>query len=351
MFLAWVGVVACLLGASVGSDWIVGSEVGHYSLTAAFCQPSAGTAGWSAGEEELWATSTSGKNWTQIVFDTMPVTRFVDSAMSGSDVVLCGPGDGDNIVGCVYSKDCGGTWSLADESYPRVDWFDVKPIIGSTGYFVRAGEWYTLLRSGSGIGVTTDAGLSWTNHALELDGVTAHSASFISSLVGWVVGGVQSSDITKTQALVAKTTSGGRDWDVLYNVTEGGYFVDVYFTDTMHGWAILNVPKAGEQAAHGLIVATIDGGLSWATQATLPDVTMKKMYMISKTEGWVVGGYEDGLFYRSQLIHTTDGGAAWASFEIRGQIVTNVDGYDSSHVWASAEAESDLSGSILQWVP
>jgi len=331
------------------SDWsVLSTSLGAYVSTVSFC--SGGLMG-VAGDVNLWTTTNGGANWTKVTLPTFVTTRFVDSAAWGTNVVACGPGDTELMVGCAYSKDCGATWAVPSESFLRCNWRDVSPIVGTAGAFVRTGFSYTVLRNGEGISRTDDGGATWTTREWIDPSIPAIASSFISANVGWTVGGVESSDGTKTTAVLAKTTNQGRSWDLLVNETQTGYFSGVYFVDTMHGWTIMNVPAMNGQSAYGQISATTNGGTSWTVQAKLPKIDVKAIYMISKTEGWVVGGYQDGLFYRGQFIRTTDGGASWVSFEMRGYIPENVEGYDSTHVWAAAIAESGVNGAVLQWMP
>ena len=69
----------------------------------------------------------------------------------------------------------------------------------------------------------------------------------------------------------------------------------ILFVDGQHGWA------AGSQR----IVATIDGGATWTTQYTGPEV-FAQLDFLNADDGWALGQHT--------LLHTADGGQTWLPF-------------------------------------
>ncbi|KAH3757540.1 hypothetical protein Pelo_10656 [Pelomyxa schiedti] len=335
--------VLSLIAAARSAEWkLVTNNLGYYGDAVSFSDAAHGLL---IGGESLWVTNNSGIDFYKVGFDHAPVTRFLDSAATTTSMVACGAGDSSYFVGCVYSTDLGTTWTTTDESYIHCEWRDVKRYGTS---FVKTGDWTDLVRSGSGISYSEDGGKSWTNRAW-IDGVSAWYSSFTSNLFGWTVGG--NSDLfnaSLNRAVLCKTTNGGLGWTTLKDVSGGQTYAGIDFVDNMHGWTISNIPSTDTSDAYGMIEATTNGGSAWSVQFKVTGVTLKSIYMVSSTEGWVVGGYEDGLVYRSLFYYTTDGGATWTSYELRGYIVNNVDGFDAKHVYASAESETN-GASVLQW--
>lgn len=69
----------------------------------------------------------------------------------------------------------------------------------------------------------------------------------------------------------------------------------VSFADARHGWAV---------GARGAVLATSDGGRTWAAQRSGTESDLFDVKFFDAREGWAVGS--DGA-----AIHTTDGGATW----------------------------------------
>ncbi|KAH3764676.1 hypothetical protein Pelo_3449 [Pelomyxa schiedti] len=340
--------VVLVAGFACASDWVELATLGTTATGVSFCKSTKGVA---VGGEQVWYTTDSGATWPSFSFNSTPVTYFADAAADATYAVAIGPGDGDSITGTAYSSDCGATWTISSESYPRCNWQDVKPIgTGSSGNFVKTGNWYSLVKGGEGVAISEDGGKTWTTRPW-FDGVTAIASSFTSTLNGWTVGGDQSTDIEKTTAILAQTTNRGVSWTLLVNNSAVGYFTDIYFVDASYGWTLTHVPAVGSTYAYSVISMTTDGGKTWTEQVKTPKVALKSLYMVSKTEGWAVGGYEDGIYYHAQFLHTTDGGASWLSFEKRGYLVNSVSGLDSTHVYATATREMSFAGVVLQWSP
>lgn len=92
----------------------------------------------------------------------------------------------------------------------------------------------------------------------------------------------------------------GQSWEQV-DVPVRSALTAVHFADAQHGWAV------GHDAA---IVATADGGRTWALQNFQPDLEkpLLDVLFLDASRGFAVGAY--GL-----LLHTTDGGKAWAELD------------------------------------
>jgi photosystem II stability/assembly factor-like uncharacterized protein len=55
---------------------------------------------------------------------------------------------------------------------------------------------------------------------------------------------------------------------------------------------------------HGVIIRSLDDGLSWTQMSVPVDVTLTALYFKNPTEGWAVGHY-------GVILHTQDGGLIW----------------------------------------
>ena len=77
---------------------------------------------------------------------------------------------------------------------------------------------------------------------------------FISPDLGWTVGGIAGDQIT------AKTTNGGKNWDILNQSNNGSSLHGLYFLDSKYGWAV------GGTNSGLKILNTVDGGDNWSLQ-------------------------------------------------------------------------------------
>jgi len=72
-------------------------------------------------------------------------------------------------------------------------------------------------------------------------------------------------------------------------------FRAVFFTDSLHGWALSN---------NGVIVSTIDGGQNWVLQTSNTAAALQKLQFVDSSTGWIVGG-------SGTILKTTDCGQTW----------------------------------------
>ncbi len=92
----------------------------------------------------------------------------------------------------------------------------------------------------------------------------------------------------------------GQKWEQM-KVPVRAALTAVYFADAQHGWAV------GHDAT---IVATTDGGKTWALQNFQPDLEkpLLDVLFLDGSRGFAVGAY--GLF-----LQTTDAGASWTELD------------------------------------
>jgi photosystem II stability/assembly factor-like uncharacterized protein len=86
-------------------------------------------------------------------------------------------------------------------------------------------------------------------------------------------------------------------------------FSSVFFVDDQTGWV------AGALGGKGVILATTDGGKTWARQYT-DDASVGHLQFISASIGWAVVGEGSGA---ALLVHTTDSGKTWVPLSPIGQ--------------------------------
>ncbi|KAH3766445.1 hypothetical protein Pelo_1702 [Pelomyxa schiedti] len=302
------------------------------------------THGFVGDELKIMRTTDGGYTWTESLIEGTQAARYLDVVASGKVVVATGVGDSSAIPGTSYSLNAGIFFNKTDETHLRQQWYSVEPIKGADGSFVKTGQWSDLVGGdGNGVATSSNGGKSWTDHNWGID-TPARFASFVSTAKGWVAGG-ELPDISdnSTRAVIASTTDGGWTWKQLTDTTQY-YNNGIAFASETVGWVIC-VTSDGS-----IIKKTTDAGNTWITQVTTDQVILKKLWMLSATEGWAVGGYQDGIIYHGQILHTTDGGVSWPSYAIRGVIFNDIAGSDSTHVWACGVSESSDGGVVYQWV-
>lgn len=151
----------------------------------------------------------------------------------------------------------------------------------------------------------------WWSQPVEIDAparlphlprVDLHRA-FFRGLNGWVV-----CDL----GLILHTQDGGMSWQRQDNVNWDPPIVGlrqrtarilnaVTFIDAKRGWAVGEV---------GLLLATSDGGISWAAQEPGTSEALKGVHFVNATRGWAVGD-------QHTLLATSDAGRTWSRVPLK----------------------------------
>ena len=85
--------------------------------------------------------------------------------------------------------------------------------------------------------------------------------------------------------------------------------VDVYFADVNKGWIV-----GYSYNDRGLILKTIDGGLTWTRQASKSSAYINAVSFCSANTGIVVG-------YYGTILNSNDGGNTWISHQLVIQMI------------------------------
>ena len=206
------------------------------------------TVGWAGN---IWKSSDSGDNWTQIIVPGTPGSRNFNGCHffdSNNGIVVGGNKSNDAIRTILKTTNGGGSWSVISDNLNP--WLNAVHF-GSptTGYAV--GDAGSVLKS-------TDAGNNWNE--LTLTGGIAsrqyNDVFFFDANVGVAVGGWLSNDSIST---IIKTTDGGANWSVIMD-NVGSMFNSVHFYNSLEGYAVGN---------DGLIWYSNDAGSTWSNQTAL----------------------------------------------------------------------------------
>ena len=170
--------------------------------------------------------------------------------------------------------------------------------------------------------VSADGGATWQSHHETTDDPFARvlfAVAFADAAHGWAVG--------KGGAIVA-TSDGGATWAMQGQANAGTDLLDVATTDARHAWAVGFV---GGRTA-GLVLATADGGRTWRRRYGGGDV-LTAVSFGDAVHGWAVGS--------TGILATADGGVHWhlqhrvpSSYHLSAVTFS-----DARHGWAVGSAD------------
>ncbi|MCZ6776055.1 MAG: YCF48-related protein [Ignavibacteria bacterium] len=239
------------------------------------------------------------------------ILKTTDGGLTWKDV---SPDVGTFMTGVFFADDRHG-WAFGQDGFPGngrivattnggTTWTD-QPV-GSISYLESGFFIDTLTGWAVGANVilkTTDGGTIWAEQDTEYThgplSVPLHSAFFVNSDMGWVVGGIA------WVSVIAKTTDGGQTWthQIFQPPTpelDVGRLNWVHFVDDTTGWIVGRVfPGIRE-----LILKTTNGGTTWFRQDTGIGSQLFSVYFADEKHGWTVG--EDGT-----ILATTNGGTTF----------------------------------------
>ena len=250
------------------------------------------TFGWVVGDDEIilktcdagvtWIVQNDysgycGENWLNDVF-------FLDKDI--------GWAVGDRVV------NMGGHWGTILHTSNGGDVWTEQ--LENSWYFPMNGVHFTDNANGwavceaYGLIKTVDGGENW-DHVFD-DYVNLECISFVNESHGWAAG----------YEIIINTTDGGDSWNSQLANVEDTRFYDIYFTDTLHGWAVGEL----QSDESGIIYSTFNGGETW----NLIEDSNERLYscfFIDNYCGWIVGGHET-------VLYTTDGGENWHEQSVEG---------------------------------
>jgi photosystem II stability/assembly factor-like uncharacterized protein len=174
-----------------------------------------------------------------------------------------------------------------------------------------------------------------SNTLANLNGV-----SFPDTCHGWAEGYIEKGDNVRAGIIVA-TSDGGATWAEIYETTMT--LRDVAFPDVLHGWVVGGNPPT--------ILATADGGGTWAPQTSGieddPGASFGAVAFPDTQHGWAVGAVSNG----GVIVCTADGGATWS--RQAPEMAYFVDDFrgvafsDTQHGWAVGSAAPEGGGLIV----
>ena len=188
----------------------------------------------------------------------------------------------------MHTSDGGENW----ETQHSNTYFDFSAV-----FFVGEDEGYAI--GSHHIYYTDDGGENWETQDHPASQGAFLDVFFINQDTGWVSGRVNT---------LFKTTDGGENWEKIeVNLPEPKHFYRLMFTDALHGWI------AGSQyiSSDGFIAVTNDGGYTWTETTPVGFSGFNDVYFLDSLNGWACG--EDDA-----IVHTEDGGNTWTEIPVNG---------------------------------
>ncbi len=269
----------------------------------------------------------------------------IDARLSAVDFVNANDGwaVGENTNGSVIlvTTNGGATWTAQNASMAGSGaWLGAVDFVNaSDGWAVGYNDnTFTAV-----ILATTNGGVTWTaQNASAADSTELLSVSFVDANHGWAVGGSSDSATETFSRVILATSDGGATWAA--QEAKGGdssaWLYAVTFIDGSHGWAV---------GGNGTILVTTNGGTTWTPQETRgvdSYVELRSVSFIDVNHGWAVGSSFDDT-YNAVIFSTSDGGTTWiaqnASSAGSGGGLESVSFVDANHGWAVGES-SDVTG-------
>ena len=274
--------------------------------------------GWYGnGKGKLFRTTDGGMNWTKVAERPGTFIRalgFIDGKTGfignvGTDYY---PGVTDKQP--LYRTDDGGvSWTAvtADglDKVAGICGIDVLPV---TRVFQGEARQTHIIHAAGRVGgpamlmTSLDAGATWEVTDLSAQAGMILDVKFLDASTGFIAAATDS-DVEKAQALILRTTDGGKTWAAVYRGTRG--FENVWkmsWPSRRIGYATVQSYNPAPKNTRRVIVKTTDGGKSWKEVALVdaPAVQQFGIGFLDDKRGWVgcrAGGYE-----------TRDGGKSWA---------------------------------------
>jgi len=157
---------------------------------------------------------------------------------------------------------------------------------------------------------------------------------FIDDLQGWAVGAPYWNQTTlQYESTVLRTVDGGVTWTTQPSGVDET-LRGACFTDANSGWVV---------GTNGTILHTSNGGLSWTPQTVSTSDELRAVVFVSPLLGWATSIAEthwdamsDPDGWAGSIWHTTDGGVTWVQQAVPAGtgILNRIDFVSATHGWA-----------------
>jgi len=252
-------------------------QKGTFFRTIAFVDKNVGFAG------------TVGTDYFPNVTDTIPLYGTKDGGKSWKPVAYKGP-----YVKGLCAMD------IVKEQYINHGKIDYKIHIFAVG---RVG-------SPANIMISHDGGATWTSHSMNNDCKMLFDIKMFNKKEGFVCAATDE-DITKSNALILKTSDGGNTWQKVYQSTRPYETTwKVSFPTKEVGYVTIQSYNPDTTVKQQRVAKTTDGGKTWTEINLIEDATAREFGIgfIDENHGFV-GTMNSGF-------ETKDGGQSWQKIDL-----------------------------------
>jgi photosystem II stability/assembly factor-like uncharacterized protein len=220
--------------------------------------------GWAVGtNNSAVRTTNSGDTWNEVTITNID-EEFLSIWFIDRNIGFIGGAN--NLYKTV---DQGSNWSIVLSNKVI---FDVQFLDEEKGFALGYQSFFS----------TTDGGTSWSIKPFS-SFINPKKMHFISDKKGFIAGIRQ----------LLKTTDGGNTWENKYDPAENITFSDIYFVDSLFGWAAANGDRQ---------FRTTDGGDTWIGQQT-NHFYYPNVYFADRNYGWYT--------VHGSVFFSSDGGVNW----------------------------------------
>jgi photosystem II stability/assembly factor-like uncharacterized protein len=253
--------------------------------------------------------------------------------------------DGTNPWGEILKTTNGGSNWIAQICPTQAELSSVNFIDSNNGWATAADRWYGVIKGH--ILRTTNGGSTWLLYNLGVSKGT-NGISFTNSINGLTVGengtiqlsmdggknwnsppGGSTNDWTDVcftdpnigmvigdGGTILRTVNIGTSWTPVVTGTTND-FTAMCFIDANEGWAVTGIIHGfhTELRDSSFIFHTIDGGVTWTKQITMPLTLFNDVFFVDANNGWVVGTNTDSIWWTSSysfMLRTNNGGMSWS---------------------------------------
>jgi photosystem II stability/assembly factor-like uncharacterized protein len=270
---------------------------GGASWTMVLDKPGTGFRALGFVDAQLGFAGNIGSDYVPTVTDTTPLYRTRDGGASWGPVAV---GQGTPARGiCAID--------VVKTPFVNMGVLDTRTTIRAAG---RVGGPAFLMES-------FDAGESWRSREIgDLTGMVL-DLKFLDANVGFIAG-ASSANTAESNALVLKTTDGGRTWRPVYRSTRPYEITwKLAFPSRRVGYVTVQSYSPDKAVSQRYVAKTTDGGETWSELPVLNDHAFREFGIgfVDERRGWI-GGSTTG-------VETIDGGATWRPVEM-GRAVNKI---------------------------